>query len=212
VEGVIVNPLEQEYLDNVRRSKNREFWRGVVLHCTWMGILAVTVVAATVVQAADEGLPTLQQLARAALELGRDVVLPGAVLGAICLVAYAYRRHRDRNVVSTTTERERSYRAPAPPANATISTRPDWRRVAYIAALVVLAIAYGTVRTGFGDFLGYGGKAILSVAVVGLAGTVLGVKKLYAAWRIRHNARLEVQWDRFLDSADAGEVGPRQRP
>ena len=125
--------------------------------------------------------------------------VPLASLGVIVGVMRLARWHGDRKVVAATTERERSYRPPSQPANAVVVAPSPWPPVLRVAPFAAIWLVTGYER-----------RIALGLALTVFAVIALTAKRAYGTWRSRRNARLQLKWDRWLESADSCKVGTRE--
>ncbi len=94
--------------------------------------------------------------------------------------------------------------APLPPQTNTKEATPFIGAAAVAFTLIVVCAG---VHGEVGDIAT---RAVIATSLVVLTAIGYALTRLYAAWRRRHNARLELEWERWLDSADACKVGPRK--
>jgi len=194
-----VDALEKEYLENVERSKRSED-RSRFFFIGWY--FAFALVLAVIGMAVDDF--SLRSVLALIPVLGTAGILP-----AIWAAKRFQRWFDDRNVVVTTTERERTYRAPL-----VMTSEPQQpvSRMRHVIASIPLAMAifFGAVmemtsrRTSLTESF-----VVVSIMAV-LLGIGVAVRAVYRGWRARRNARLELKWEKWLDSADSCEVGPRK--
>lgn len=197
-----MNALEQEQRDNLVRTKNREQLRRRVVGVGAAGVVAVLVPLLL--------WPELSAaIHRGVLQRGAWGCAPFVIVPALALARRIQKRIEDRDVVETVTERERAYREPP---LARVASRSPARRLRHLLAsapAVVLSLVYTVWHF---DVLGDGVRqqvaAAVAILVVLAAG--VGLQRLVVFLAARRRARREVQWERWLDSADSCEVGPRK--
>ncbi|HEY1957180.1 MAG TPA: hypothetical protein VGH28_16290 [Polyangiaceae bacterium] len=191
-----MNALEQEYEDNVQRAKNRERARA---RWVWLGLSTVGVPLYAVAEL-SRGVT-----AHALLDLAWTVS-PLVSVPVIAVVERYRKSWEDRDVIATTTDRERLYRdAPV------LADAPRGRSARWLAALslVLLVVLYLVRRWRFsadGPFV----NMIIVALVLAFIGIGAMTKRVYEAWRSRRNARLQLRWDHWLESADSCKVGTRE--
>jgi len=195
VEGLTMNELEREYLDNVARSKrkdDRPFFI-VFYGCSSLVFGLVWMIA--------DGF-SVESVMMTLSTLGVALILP-----ALLLAKRFQKWFEDRNVVVMVTEREKGYRAPITMA----SPEPVSRARHVIASIPLGVVAFASAVVGFSSHRTSLLESFIVVStVVVLVGIGFAVRAVYRAWRARRNARLEIQWEKWLDSADSCEVGPRK--
>ena len=192
-----MNPLEQEYLSNLERAKDHERKRQ-----RWMLIAACAIGLPVYLATELSDGPSVHAVLDIAWTLS-----PFALVLVIAIADRFLKRWEDRDVVAITSERERLYRD----APVTLDAqRPRRLRRWLAAAPAALLFAMYVVRRGgwLGD--GVGENLVIGGMVLGAAGLGAAVKRVYETWRSRRNARLELRWDRWLESADSCKVGARE--
>ena len=190
-----MNELEREYLENVRRLKRREDRRRVV----FIGLCAVSICVLSCAYFVRDN------------AIGEAVTI---IIGVVLLVLprlvrlapYLLKRFEDRNVEVASTERERAYREPA------IMQRQEELRPTKPSVLALFAlIPLGAVTFAIGVAIHDPRDRLIPLGITfTMMGFILVGQRLYGWWRARRNARLELQWEKWLDSADSCEVGPRK--
>jgi hypothetical protein len=195
-----MNELEQEYQDNLQRVKRRENRRRVA----FLGLYFVFVFVMFVAYLA-RGELSVREVACA---LPLTIILAG--VSTFRVARYLLKRFEDRNVEVSTTERERAYREAIimmPEADA----RPAKPRLLALFALIPVGLAtFGFGVLTYDPHYYRSDRPIALGITITIAGVILVGKHIYATWRARRNARLELQWEKWLDSADSCEVGPRK--
>jgi len=203
-----MNPLEQEYRVNVQRAKDREFRRVLYVYGVGASVVLLGFVGAAA-PAIDWRSLDASRLVRTCMPMVLSGAIPLACLAVLVALARLARWHGDRHVAVATTERERSYRAPIEPANATVVATSRWQRV--VRAALVAVIWFAVVNPPrFDTRLSCGERVFLGAAVTLFAAVILLAKRVYGTWRSRRNARLQLKWDRWLESADSCKVGARE--
>lgn len=191
-----MNALEFEYQASLARARARERRR----------ILVFGVIPNAVVALLGFGAACVQDVEGHTLAHSSRIALPVLLFAGVAYGRRVRRQMEERDVVVATTERERAYREPAlPPVR---FTQPDaWAR--RVAAHLVFALYAVACCALMGD--SWMATFILAAVVCALAGIGVVTRRVYERWRARRNARLEVQWERFLDdSPDPREVRPRE--
>ncbi len=195
-----MNELEWEYQANLHRMKMRENRRRRIA----LGLASAAFVAGAILTFVFEGFTP-----HAFLQAAWSLSLPG-LLGCLWLATRFQTWFEERHVEVTSTERERAYRVAPPIAQARPSRVSRARHVIATAPLALVIVAYVVRRLSWGNV----DDVPESLAITAVLGTLLGIgvlaRHVYEAWRARRNARLELQWEKWLDSADSCEVGPRK--
>lgn len=191
-----MNDLEHELVANLRRTRLAERRRARVLGIAACALIVPAWVGLEMSRGRD--LRVLADLVWAAAPFG--------VLPAIVAASRLRKRWADRDVVDTSTTRERLCRdSPLPMIPNEAS---PWRRVVADAPFVVLAVAYCAWQVGWGGAAAERlGRAVLAL---GLGAGLALTRRAYEVWRTRRDARRELQSERWLDSADSCEVRPRE--
>jgi hypothetical protein len=171
MEGLIMNALEQEYRDNVDSSRLREKQRAFVL-CA----IGATILAGVSVKVADAETVAIMSLFAVA-----------NVAGALAS------RPRPRAVTPQECEPvEVGYRdvAPAPSPRPVPKDNAKIYRVITLVALILIVV-WG--------FLNGSDRIVVYAITAVLCAIVAAIKYVHAAWKLRHDAKLMVEWERRLE-------------
>lgn len=114
-----------------------------------------------------------------------------------------------RDVVEiTSTERERSFRAPAL-ETCVLGRRRKAALATLIGAVVFLAVV-GTFCVFSSRWMSRSLDAEIFGLVVIASALGFGIKHQAKRWRAKRHARLQLKMERWLASADSCKVGPRE--
>ncbi len=197
-----MNDLEREYLQNVERTKRRDQRR-------WLATMAIFYSVAPVgfcIYLAADDFSVRGAIRAIPLLAFFGVAL--AIRSAIRVGPGLLKRLEDRRVEVTSTERERTYREPiATNERAPRPTPP----IVFMVAMIPLGVAAVALGVLLNDPHSRRVSYLEAYGVIFvLGGIILVGQHVYRAWRTRRNARLELEWEKWLDSADSCEVGPRK--
>jgi hypothetical protein len=182
VEGLIMNALEQEYADNVKRATRRESLRVIALVTTAIGLG----VAGAIV-----GLVVTHQI----------VFLVFALIGLPFGCAERYLAYRTRFVVSVQPDDdapiqiEGGYRDAPRAIRRAIAPRPSKKVVIASIVAVYVVSALGAALVVADPSSRYAGRLIVVLGAV----IVVTAQQLYAVWKKRHDAKLMLEWERRLE-------------